>query len=104
MNEVTFQSNGRILHGKIVAPSGDGGSKRLLFVHGLNSDQSGYLPRAAAASAALHALCLTFDLSGHGASSGVFDDLTPTDHLGDALAAYDYLVSLGDSTKAKVGV
>lgn len=63
----------------------------MLFIHGLHSDQSGYQVRAEAAVKAFGLVCLTFDLSGHGHSSGVLGDLSPQDHLDDVVAAYDAL-------------
>jgi alpha-beta hydrolase superfamily lysophospholipase len=84
---VELHSDGREIHGRIFRPIGQpaGG---LLFIHGLDSDQSGYAVRAEAAVDALDVVCLTFDLSGHGASPGVLNDLTPRDHLHDVIAAY----------------
>src|SRR5467141_2227572 len=55
----------------------------VLFIHGLGSGQSGYRPRGEATARALDAVCLTFDLGGHGDSSGVRDELNPLDHLQD---------------------
>src|ERR1700728_5239002 len=63
----------------------------VLFVHGLHSDQVGYQARAERLTEQLGLSCLTFDLGGHGESTGTLDHLTPLDHLGDVLAAYDAL-------------
>ncbi|MFI5091210.1 MAG: alpha/beta hydrolase [Terriglobales bacterium] len=87
MELIELNSDGREIQGRIFRPIGEptGG---LLFIHGLHSDQSGYVVRAEAAVEALDVVCLTFDLSGHGMSPGVLNDLTPQDHLNDAIAAY----------------
>lgn len=102
---VVVRSGGRDLSGHLFDPDG-GPSPRpgLLFVHGLRSDQGGYRRRAAVASAALGAVCLTFDLSGHGSSPGALDDLSPREHLLDMLAAYDELTGHGQVDVDRVGV
>lgn len=76
----------------------------ILFLHGLHSDQTGYLRRARIAARALDATCLTFDLSGHGASPGPLDRLSLRDHLADALAAYDLLAGQSDVAPARIGL
>jgi pimeloyl-ACP methyl ester carboxylesterase len=60
--------------------------------------------RAEAAAAELGAVSLTFDLSGHGKSSGDFDSLSIADHLDDALAAYDRLLEECEVDPGRVGV
>jgi pimeloyl-ACP methyl ester carboxylesterase len=76
----------------------------ILFLHGLHSDQAGYQPRAEAVASHLGVVCLTFDLGGHGRSDGVRDDLSPHDHLHEAIAAYDALGALGGVDPQRVGV
>jgi hypothetical protein len=53
---------------------------------------------------ALGATCLTFDLGGHGESTGCRDQLAPTNHLTDLLAAYDLLVEQDGVTPDRIGV
>jgi len=92
MKQIQIVSGGGAIQGRVFRPVGaerPGGG--LLFIHGLHSDQTGYAVRAEAAVDALGVVCLTFDLSGHGRSPGVLDDLTAEDHLRDVIAAYDYL-------------
>jgi pimeloyl-ACP methyl ester carboxylesterase len=92
VKEIVFTSDGRDLNGRIFRPPRpDQPAGGLLFIHGLHSDQNGYAVRAEAAVEALDVACLTFDLSGHGRSPGVLDDLAPRDHLHDVIAAYDRL-------------
>lgn len=105
MEEISFGSGGREIRGRLFGSGRDEPLERaLLFIHGLESDQSGYVPRAARASESLNAVCVTFDLSGHGLSSGSLSELTPNDHLHDALAAYDYLASQGELSRTRIGV
>jgi pimeloyl-ACP methyl ester carboxylesterase len=102
-----FQSDGRDLSGRYFDSDGTPSPKPgLLFVHGLHSDQSGYQRRAEVVSAALGAVCFTFDLSGHGesAGAGTLDEFTPRDHLLDVLAAYDKLTSHEQVDINRVGV
>jgi uncharacterized protein len=76
----------------------------VLFVHGQGSSQKGYEHRARVISRALDAVCLTFDLSGHGSDADNFDRYSTKDHLQDVVAAYDYLVSRNHVDRARVGV
>jgi len=76
----------------------------ILFLHGLRSDKTGYQPRAEALASRLGVVCLIVDLGGHGASSGVLEDLSPRDHLIDAAAAYDELIGSGEVDPDRVGV
>lgn len=94
---VTFTSGDRRLRGELVLPD-RAPEMYLLFVHGLGSSRTGYLPRAQSASSHLGAATLVFDLSGHGESEGVLERLTPADHLSDVVAAYDLLVGSAPSS------
>jgi pimeloyl-ACP methyl ester carboxylesterase len=76
----------------------------LLFIHGLHSSQSGYLERAEAATEQLGAVCLTFDLGGHGESDGKPSTLSVRDHLTDVIAAYDCLAEDRDVDAGRIGV
>jgi len=76
----------------------------LLFVHGLDSSQDGYARRAEAASSELGLTCLTFDLGGHGRSTGDRNRLSRSDHLQDLEAAYDRLRSAMGIDPARIGV
>lgn len=76
----------------------------VLFLHGLHSDKTGYQPRAEAVASRLGAVCLIVDLGGHGASTGVREDLSPRDNLVDAAAAYDALIGSGEVDPNRVGV
>lgn len=105
MEDIGFRSDRREIRGRLFRTHRDEPPERaLLFLHGLRSDQSGYLPRAARASESIGAVCVTFDLSGHGLSSGSLAELTPNDHLQDALAAYDYLATWGEPGRTRIGV
>lgn len=76
----------------------------ILFIHGLHSDQTGYMARAETVSTTLGAVCLTFDLGGHGKSDGNLSELAPRDHLRDVLTTYSYLVSESDIDGSRLGV
>lgn len=88
------------------APVDSTGSRHpaVLFVHGLNSDQSGYADRARATVAHLRAVSLTLDLSGHGDTGGNRDLLTPLDNLADLLAAFDLLAVDPAVDETRIGV
>jgi pimeloyl-ACP methyl ester carboxylesterase len=80
------------------------GRRAILFVHGWNSSQAGYHHRAEVVSRNLDAVCLTFDLRGHGRDAGNLDNCNEIHHLNDVLAAYDYLVSQDGVDSTRVGV
>ena len=64
----------------------------VLFIHGWSSNESGYRPRAEAL-VKLGYICLTFDLIGHGHSSGSIETVTLKENIDAAVAAYDFLAS-----------
>lgn len=104
MQPIKFKVGKQTIKGTIISP------KRLskknpgiLFIHGWTSSQTGYIPRAEAVSRR-GAICLTFDIRGHGESDGVFRQLSRQDHFNDVLAAYDFLVSQEKVNKQQIGV
>jgi pimeloyl-ACP methyl ester carboxylesterase len=105
MQEVSFTSGNRALVGCIFDQGSAGTVRRgVMFVHGQGSSQKGYEQRARKVSRCLDAVCLTFDLSGHGRDAANFNRYSVYDHLQDVLAAYDYLASLDDVNLGRVGV
>jgi pimeloyl-ACP methyl ester carboxylesterase len=76
----------------------------VLFVHGQGSSQRAYEHRADMVSQVLDAICLTFDLSGHGNDAANSDMYSVYDHLQDVLAAYDYLASLSEVKMERMGI
>lgn len=105
--QIAFDSNGRRLVGRLFAVEGTPYAARapgILFIHGFGSDMRGYRPRAEAASAVLGAVCLTFDLGGHGKSTGDRDALSERDYRLDVLAAYDELVAVSGVDPERIGV
>ena len=114
MENIVFEAEGRPLFGKIFKPDNFAPSERspevrlpgILFIHGLNSDQSGYRVRAETASNNLNVACLTFDLSGHGkqGSTVKLETLTPRDHLADLRSAYDELSGCSFVDPNRIGV
>jgi hypothetical protein len=111
MHEVSIPVENRRIIGRLFEPEPSGSVNTgqhsragLLFVHGLDSSQGGYTTRAKAASSELGLTCLTFDLGGHGGSTGDRDRLSRSDHLQDLEAAYDRLRSAPDVNPARIGV
>ncbi len=106
MQKLSFPSGNRPLIGCIFNSSrvGTGGRGAVLFVHGQGSSQKGYEHRARLTSAALDAICLTFDLSGHGEDAARFDRFSVYEHLEDVVAAFDHLASHEAVDPARVGV
>jgi uncharacterized protein len=102
--EIPFQSEKLELAGTLFEPAGAAAAPGVLFVHRLRSDQGGYRERAEAASERLGAVCLTFDLGGHGGSTGNLRELTARSHLGDVLAAFDVLASQPGVVPRRIGV
>ncbi len=102
MVPVHIHSGDRVLAGRLYGPEQP--RPAILFLHGLHSSQAGYADRALAAVEELGAVCVTFDLGGHGASSGVADALSLRDHLADAVAAYDLLVAERDVDATRVAL
>lgn len=94
----------RSLAGTLFVPAGAASRPGLLFIHGFNSDQSGYQVRARAVNDTLDVVCLTFDLSGHGPSGKGLDDLSPRDHLVDVIVAYDALAAHPAVDLTRIGV
>lgn len=104
MNKISFKVNKDALTGTIFYPPK---IKKLnpavLFVHGWQSNQTGYFLRAETV-AKEGAICLTFDLRGHGQSAGDLKTFSRKNHLDDVLAAYDFLISQPQVEQNKIGV
>jgi len=102
VQSVSFPVGRRQLMGRIFSPSSPrGGSRGALFVHGQRSSQKGYESRARWISTELDAICLTFNLSGHGDDADNYDRYSVYDHLEDVIAAFDYLVRHEDVDRAR---
>jgi pimeloyl-ACP methyl ester carboxylesterase len=105
MQTVSFPSGSRQVAGRVFSPSHPrAGRRAVLFVHGQKSSQGGYEDRARLASMDLDAVCLTFDLSGHGDDAGSYDKYSVYDHLQDVIAAFDYLIRHEEVDRTRVGV
>jgi uncharacterized protein len=105
---VTFDVDGRTVHGTLTAPQVDGppatGTPGLIFVHGLGGSQQGYVRRAGVLAGEVPVISLSFDLSGHGDSAADLEALTPRDHLDELVAAYDLLVEQSGVNADRIGV
>ena len=75
----------------------------VLFVHGWGGNQKRYLERALVI-AELGCVCLTFDLSGHAATSLRFGTVTREHNLQDLLTAYDTLVAQPNVNPTRIAV
>ena len=95
-------AGGRSLHARLFGPAEQ--RPGILFIHGLHSTQAGYAERAEALAGELGAVCLTFDLGGHGQSEGSQPALSLADHIGDVVAAYDRLVAEREVAPGRIGV
>lgn len=77
----------------------------VLFLHGWESSRRGYLPRAEAVSEDCGAVCLTFDLSGHGENAAApAHSFSPRKHLEETIAAYDALAAREGVDPGRIGV
>lgn len=104
MKDVYFKVDSQKLKGTLIFPQKlKPKNPGVLFIHGWNSKGERYL-REAQKLAEKGAICLIFDLRGHGKSEGRIDDLSRKDHLDDVLAAYDFLLSQKNVDKNKIGV
>jgi uncharacterized protein len=91
MKSLSLASHGRKLSARLYQPVQPSG-KAVLVLHGYYGNQASH-QRNAEALCNLGFTCLTVDLSGHGDSEGVLDDLSINDHLQDVLTAYDCLAA-----------
>ena len=105
MREVSFSAGCRELSGRVFDCLGGGAARRaILFVHGQGGSQESYKHRAEIASASLGAICLTFNLTGHGEPSVNSEKYSVCEHLNDVIAAYDYLASNPLVDRKRTGV
>lgn len=104
MQPIEFKVGKQTIRGTLISPKHLAKKNPgVLFIHGWASNQAGYIPRAEAVSK--HgAICLTFNMRGHGNSDGTFEHLSRQNHLDDILAAYDFLISQENIDKQQIGV
>jgi uncharacterized protein len=109
MDDVVVRTADFTLPHKLVCPNETAGpAPGVIFIHGWESNQQGYLPRAAAL-AALGIVGMTFDLRGHGdsplpAHARDRRSIAKRDFLADALAAYDFLAAQPQVDRDRIGV
>jgi dipeptidyl aminopeptidase/acylaminoacyl peptidase len=105
MRQLIFPSGRRELTGRLFDHVRGGATRRaVLFVHGQGSSQESYKHRAEVASASLEAVCLTFNLSGHGKDIGDSEEYSVVEHLDDVVAAFDFLASHPAVDRTRIGV
>ena len=100
--EIATQNNGKI-SGTLFSASETGKQPAVIISHGLGGNQSSRMNLAAVLCE--HGFtCLTFDLRGHGKSSGSLKKLSLADFLDDHVAAYDFLLGQSDVDVEKIGL
>jgi uncharacterized protein len=105
VRSVTVAARGLGLGGYAFEPTRrEANGAGVLFIHGWESSQRSYRPRAERVAEELGATCLSFDLSGHGESGGAASSLTPNDHLADTLAAFDALARMPAVDPSRIGI
>jgi pimeloyl-ACP methyl ester carboxylesterase len=103
VSELSIPSSGRNLAALLFTPASRNGAA-VLFIHGWRSSKDGYTARVRPLVDRLGITCLTFDLGGHGHSTGDRADLSARDHVDDATAAYDHLVAAAGVDPGRIGV
>ena len=103
MSALRIPSTGRDLAARIFAPASPSGAA-VVFIHGWRSTQEGYAARAQPLVDRLGITCITFDLGGHGRSTGDLANLAAEDHVADAAAAYDCLAASAGVDPGRIGV
>lgn len=93
MKNVTFNVGKDKLRGRLFYPSNlKDKNPAVIFLHGWTSGQDRYTDQAKDLTK-LGAICLTFDLRGHGISDGDINNQTRQNFLDDVIAAYDFLIT-----------
>ena len=103
MSALRIPSAGRDLAARLFAPASPSGAA-VVFIHGWRSTQEAYAARAQPLVDRLGITCITFDLGGHGRSTGDLANLAAEDHVADAAAAYDCLAAAAGVDPGRIGV
>jgi dienelactone hydrolase len=103
MPTLRIPSAGRDLAARLFTPPNPDGAAAL-FIHGWRSSKEGYTARVQPLVDRLGVTCLTFDLGGHGHSTGELAGLSPEDHVTDAVSAYDRLAAVAGIDPDRIGV
>lgn len=104
MEKISFNSNGIKISALLIKPKNiTTKSPGLLFFHGWGSKKERYIDRAEEL-VKLGFIALIPDFPGHGKSQGNIKKMTKKDFLDASVAAYDYLMSLSEIDKNKIGV
>lgn len=100
--QISFSSDNYTIQGKLIFPNNQlVNPPGIMFIHGWMSNQNRYTIRADAL-AKLGFLCLTFDLPGHGESSGDINYITRNDFIQATIVAYDFLKQQSKQEKISV--
>lgn len=103
MDAVTIQSTDQTMRGHLFVPEGTGKFPCVIFLHGLTSSETKYIPMAARLVQQGIA-ALTINLRGHGDSEGDFDNLCALDNIADTRAVYEYVVHHPNIDATKIGI
>ena len=87
--KIEFHSNQYLLQGNLHVPERHNG-RSILFIHGWNSTRTKDNEYSTKLKE-LGFVCMTFDMSGHGESTGDSTKISRKQFLDDAIAAYDFL-------------
>ncbi len=105
MKEVTFSTSDHLkIHATLVMP--EQASEPLpgvITFHGMTSSETGYVPLLEElAKRGIAGLAVS--MRGHGKSEGDFNVATVTEAIGDAVAAYDFLISQSGVDASRIGL
>lgn len=102
--KISFAVGDGTVSGTVFTPeNATGKCPAVLFIHGWSSNESGYAKRAEPL-VKLGYVCLTFDLLGHGNSTGNLETVTLNENISATVAAYDFLASQENVDKDKISV
>jgi uncharacterized protein len=104
MERVSFLNEGQRIDATLAVPKNSQALvPGVIFLAGMISDKSGYIPYAERL-AELGIAALAVSTRGRGESEGDFDKLTVWDRVGDGLAAYDFLRNYPGIDGARIGM
>lgn len=91
MELFTLPIKNHFLKGTIVCGTRKNPALIMIYVHGWSSSEKRWIWRVKKIADAIGGTHITFNLRGHGESSGTLSEFSRTDHLEDILAIYDFI-------------